>query len=171
MFSALIRWNFLPWSIHSLKEKSGKEILAEFNSFPSHVVNKDTGLEDPSFSKCGHAGRHSSKEILRIGMFRTPFSCGYYQYTENVHLARTKLILSCLFLLEAHGLELYYRPIRIKYHGNMHITWHICWPNALANEETLLGTDIIPSLPSIANIVVILLAGSSWTHTCRMNVD
>ena len=119
MFSTLIRLNFLPWSIHSLKEKSGKVILAEFNSFPSHVVNKDTGLEDPSFSKCG---RHSSKEILRIGMFRTPFSCGYYQYTENIHLARAKLILSCLFPLEARGLELYYRLIRIKYHGNMHIT-------------------------------------------------
>ena len=57
-----------------LKEKSGRVILAELNSFPSHVVNKHTGLEDASFSKCtcGHAGRHSSKEILRIGMFRTP---------------------------------------------------------------------------------------------------
>ena len=112
-------YNFLPWSILDLKEKSGRVILAEFNSFPSHVVNKDTGLEDTSFSKCGHAGRHSSKEILRIGMFRSPFSCGYYQYTENIHLARNKIILSCLFLLEAHGLELYYyRSIRIKYHGD-----------------------------------------------------
>ena len=48
-----------------------------FNSFPCHVaiVNKHTGLDDPSFSKCGHAGRHSSKEIMRIGMSRTPFSC------------------------------------------------------------------------------------------------
>ena len=55
---------------------------------------------------CGYAGRHSSKEILRIGMFRIPFSCGYYQYIENIHLARTKIILSCLFLLEAHGLEI-----------------------------------------------------------------
>lgn len=51
---------------------------------------------------------HSSKEILKIGMFRTPFSCGYYQYTENIHLVRTKIILSCLFLLEAYGLELLY---------------------------------------------------------------
>ena len=31
----------------NLKEKSGRVILAEFNSFPSHVVNKHTGLEDP----------------------------------------------------------------------------------------------------------------------------
>ena len=115
------------------------------------------------------AWRHSSKEILRIGMFRTPFSCGYYQYTENIHLARAKLILSCLFLLEAHGLELYYRPIRIKYHGNMHITWHICWPNALANEETLLGTQIIPSLPSIKKHRCDIVSKSSWTH--RMKVD
>ena len=114
MFSALICFNFLPWSILNLKEKSERIILAEFNSFPSHVVNKDTGLEDPSFSKCGHAGRHSSKKILRIGMFRTPFSCGFYQYTQNIHLARTKIILSCLFLLEAHLLELYYRPIYIE---------------------------------------------------------
>ena len=119
MFSAVISLNVLPWSILNLKEKSGRVILAEFNSFPSHVVNKHTGLEEPSFSKCGHAGRHSSKEILRIGMFRIPFSCGYYQCTENIHLARTKIILSCLFLLEAHGLELYYfRSIRIKYHGD-----------------------------------------------------
>ena len=106
MFSALICLNFLPWSILNLKEKSGSVILAEFNFFPSHVVNKHTGLENPSFSKCSHAGRHSSKEILRIGMFRIPFSCGYYQYTEKIHLARTKIILSCLFLLETHGLEL-----------------------------------------------------------------
>ena len=108
MVSALIHvcLSFLPWSILNLKEKSGRVILAEFNSFPSHVVNKHTGLEDPSFSKCGHAGRHLSKEILRIGMFRIPFSCGYYQYTENIHLARTKIIFK-LFLLEAHGLELY----------------------------------------------------------------
>ena len=80
--------------------------MAEFNSFPSHVVNKHTGLEDPSL-----IWQHSSQEILRIGMFRTPFSCGYYQYIENIHLARTKIILSCLFLLEAHVLELYYRPL------------------------------------------------------------
>ena len=92
MFSALIFLNFLPWSILNLKEKSGGVILAEFNFFPSHVVNKLTGLEDLSFSKCGHAGRQSSKEILKIGMIRIPFSCGYYQYTENIHLARTKII-------------------------------------------------------------------------------
>ena len=111
MFSTLICLSFLLWSIRNLKEKSGRVILVEFNSFASHVVNKHTGLEDPSFSNCGHAGRHLSKEILRTGMFRTPFSCGYYQYPENIHLARTKITLSCLFLLEAHGLELYYRPI------------------------------------------------------------
>ena len=92
MFSALICFNFLPWSILNLKEKSGRVILGEFNSFPSHVVNKHTGLEEPSFSKCGHAGRHLSKETLRIGMFRIPFSCGHYQYTENIHLARTKIL-------------------------------------------------------------------------------
>ena len=114
MFSALICLNFHPRFILNLKEKSGRVMLAEFNSFPSHVVNKHTGLGGPSFSKCGYAGRHSSKEILRIGMFRTPFSCGFYQYTENTHLARTKIILCCLFLLEAHGLELYYRPIYIE---------------------------------------------------------
>ena len=72
MFSASICLSFLPWSILNLKEKSGRVILAKLNSFRSHVVNKHTGLEDPSFSKCGHAGRHSSKEILRIGMYRTP---------------------------------------------------------------------------------------------------
>ena len=105
MFSALICLNFLPWSILNLKEKSRRVILAEFNSFPSHVLNKHTGLEDPSLSKCGHAGRHSSKEILTIGMFRSPFSCGYYQYTENIHLARTKTILSCLFLLRLMDLN------------------------------------------------------------------
>ena len=126
MFSVLICLNLLPWSILDLKEKSGRVILAEFNSFPSHVVNKHTGLKDLSFNKCGHAGRHSSKEILRIAMFRTPFSCGYYQYTENIHLARTKIILSCLFLLEAHGLELYYyRSIRIKYYGDTCIWYDI----------------------------------------------
>ena len=72
MFSALICLSFLPWSILNLKEKSGRVILAELNSFRSHVVNKHTGLEYPLFSKCDHAGRHPSKEILRIGMYRTP---------------------------------------------------------------------------------------------------
>ena len=72
MFSALICLSFLPWSILNLKEKSGRVILAELYSFRSHVVNKHTGLEYPSFSKCDHAGRHPSKEILRIGMYRTP---------------------------------------------------------------------------------------------------
>ena len=88
MLSALICSSFQ--SVLNLKEKSGRVVLAEFNSFPSHVVNKHTGLEDPSLGKCGYAGRHSSKEKLRIGMFRTSFSCGYYQYIENIHLARTK---------------------------------------------------------------------------------
>ena len=59
-------------------------------------------------------GDISSKEILRIGMFRTPFSCGYYQ--QHI-FCETKIILSRLLLLEAHGLEyFYYRPIVIKYH-------------------------------------------------------
>ena len=118
MFSTLICLSFLLWSIRNLKAKSGRVILVEFNSFASHVVNKHTGLEDPLFSKCGHAGRHLSKEILRIGMFRTPFSRGHHQCTKNIHLARAKIILSCLFLVEARRLELYYRPIRIKYHGD-----------------------------------------------------
>ena len=79
-------------------------------------MNKHTGLEDPLFSKYGHEGNISSKEILWICMFRTPFSCGYYQ--QHI-FCETKIILSCLFLLEAHGLEyLYYRPIIIKYHDN-----------------------------------------------------
>ena len=45
-----------------------------FNSFPSHVVNKRTGLEDPLLWNMAKKGDISSKEILRIGMFRTPFS-------------------------------------------------------------------------------------------------
>ena len=46
MFSALICLSFLAWSILNLKEKSGSVILTELNSFPSHVLNKHTGLED-----------------------------------------------------------------------------------------------------------------------------
>ena len=85
MFSALICLSFLPWSILNLKKKSGRVILAELNSFPSHVVNKHTGLEDPSFGKGGHAERHSSKEILRIGMFRIP---------EHLKSSRTRSLSS-----------------------------------------------------------------------------
>ena len=33
-----------------------KRNLEGFNFFPSHVVNKHTGLEDPLFSKYGHEG-------------------------------------------------------------------------------------------------------------------
>ena len=108
MVSTLICLSFLPWSILNLKEKSGRVSLAEFNSFPSHVVNKHTGLEDPLANVAmqeSHAGRHLSKEILRIGMFRTPFSCGYYQYTENIHLASTKIIFK--LSVSTYGLELY----------------------------------------------------------------
>ena len=72
MFYVSISLSFIPWSILNLKEKSGRVILAKLNSFRSHVVNKHTALEDPSFSKCSHAGRHSTKEILRICMYRTP---------------------------------------------------------------------------------------------------
>ena len=59
IFSSFICLSFLLWSILNLKEKSGWVILAELNSFQSHGVNKHTGLEDASFSKCtcGHAGR------------------------------------------------------------------------------------------------------------------
>ena len=38
MFSALICLSFLPCSILILNEKSGRVILAEYNSFSSHVV-------------------------------------------------------------------------------------------------------------------------------------
>ena len=67
------------------------------------------------------AGRHSRKEILRIGMFRTLFSCGYYEYWEHTFGQNQNKVLWCLFLLQAHGLNLYYRPIRIKYHGTTSI--------------------------------------------------
>ena len=91
-----------------------KRNLEGFHSFPSYVVNKHTGLEDRLLGNMAMKGDISSKEILRIGMFRTPFSCGYYQ--QHI-FCETKIILSCLFLLEAHGLEyFYYRPIIIKYH-------------------------------------------------------
>ena len=80
-------------------------------------------------------------------------------------MARTKMILSCLFLLEAHVLELYYyRSIYLESSimgTHAYNMTNICLPNALANEDTLLGTQIIPSFPSIENIVVILFAGSS----------
>ena len=34
------------------------------------MLRRNIGLEDQSFSKCGHAGSHSSKEIPRIDQFR-----------------------------------------------------------------------------------------------------
>ena len=118
MFSTLICLSFHPWSILNFKDKSGRV------SIPFQVMLcKRTGLEDPLFSKYGLEGKHSSKEIVRIGMFRTPFSCGYYQ--QHI-FGETKIILSCLFLLEAHGFEyLYYRPIIIKYHGNTCVNYDI----------------------------------------------
>ena len=77
-------------------------------------MNEHTGLEDPLLGNMAMKGDISSKEILRIGLFRTPFSCGYYQ--QHI-FCEIKIILSSLFLLEAHGLEyLYYRPIIIKYY-------------------------------------------------------
>ena len=97
MFSALICLSLLPWSILALKEKSGKVILAEFNSFPGHVMNNNTGLQDPSFSKCDHAGRHSSKEILRNGMFRTPEPLNIQNLQEQDHssLSLDNLLTHC----------------------------------------------------------------------------
>ena len=108
MFSTLICLSFLPWSILHFKEKSGRvSIPFQVMLWTNTLVWKTHCLANMAMK-----GDISSKEILRIGMFRIPFSCGYYEYNENIHLART-IILSCLFLLEAQGLELYYyRSIR-----------------------------------------------------------
>ena len=103
---------FYPWSILNFKEKSGRV------SIPFQVMLGTNTLvwKTHCLANMAMEGDISSKEILRIGMFRTPFSCGYYQ--QHI-FCKTKIILSCLFLHEAHGLEyLYYRPIIIKYHGN-----------------------------------------------------
>ena len=84
MVSALICLSFLPWSILNLKEKSGRVIFAEFNFFPSHVVNKHTGLEDPlanvAMQEC-HAGRHSSivnggRLVMKAGGLQTISTIG-----------------------------------------------------------------------------------------------
>lgn len=72
----------LHWSATSTFSGNGMVIWAKFESFLSHVVNKHTGLEDPLFNKCDH-GDIQPRKWLRIGMFRTLFTCGYYQYTEN----------------------------------------------------------------------------------------
>ena len=91
MFSALMCLSFLPWSILNLKEKSGRVILAKLNSFRSHVVNKHTGSEDRSFSKRGHAGRHSSKEILRI----EPLNIQNLQEQDHSSLSLDNLLSHC----------------------------------------------------------------------------
>ena len=62
MFSVLICLNFLPWSILNLKEKCGRVILGEFNSFPSHVVNKHTGLEDLCLANVAMQGDIQAKK-------------------------------------------------------------------------------------------------------------
>ena len=151
MFSTLICLSFHPWSIPNFKDKSGRV------SIPFQVMLWANTLEDPLFSKYGHEGRHSSKEILRIGMFRTPFSCGYYQ--QQHILGETKIILSCLFLLEAHGFEyLCYRPIIIKYDSNTCINYDISASQMLWQmKKTLLGTQIILSLNSIEHKCTLIL--------------
>ena len=90
-------------------------------------------------------------------MFRTPFSCGYYQ--QQHIFGETKIILSCLFLLEAHGFEyLYYRPIIIKYDGNTCINYDISASQMLWQmKKTLLGTQIILSLNSIEHKCTLIL--------------
>ena len=45
-----------------------------------------------------------------VYMFRTLFTCGYYQYTENILWPgpeQFQAVCVCLFLHEACGLELY----------------------------------------------------------------
>ena len=117
MFSTLICVSFLSWSILNLKEKSWRVSIP----FLSHVVNKHTGLEDPLFSKYGmETFKQGNTENWYV---QNPFQLWILSmYWEHI-FGKTKVILSCLFLLEAHGLELYYRPIRIKYHGNTYIKY------------------------------------------------
>lgn len=46
--------NHLYWSALSTSDGNGKVILAKFNSFLSHIVNKHTEIDNPLFSKCAH---------------------------------------------------------------------------------------------------------------------
>ena len=80
---------------HTLSQSS--HISAIAYSFPSHVVNKRTGLEDLLFSKCGQLqGDISSKEILRIGMFRTPEPLNIQNLQEQDHsLSLDNLLTHC----------------------------------------------------------------------------
>ena len=101
MFSALICLSFLPCSILILNEKSGRVILAEYNSFSSHVVKT-----------------HRLANVAMQGDIQA-IICGYYQYTENIHLARTKIIKLSVSAWGSRTLiVLYVGPsIRIKYHA------------------------------------------------------
>ena len=42
-------------------------------------------------------GDIQAEETPNFGMFRTPFSCGYYKYTENIHLVSVMVsVFLCL---------------------------------------------------------------------------
>ena len=55
----LVEWikpcvKHIHWSATSTFSGNGRVIWAKFRSFLSHVVNRHTGLEDPSFNRCAH---------------------------------------------------------------------------------------------------------------------
>ena len=125
MFSALIRLSsFLRWSILNLKEKSGRVLIP----FQVMLWTNTLVLKTHCLANIAMKGDIQARKYWEL-VCSEPLLVVDIINILRTYIWETKIILSCLFLLEAHGLELYYRPIRIKYHGNMHITWHICWPN------------------------------------------
>ena len=113
----MFKFPILGQFLISKRNLKGFQFLSKLCCEQTHWFGRPTPLLGNKAMK----GDISSKQILRIGMFRTPFSCGYYQ--QHCIFCETKIILSCLFLLEAHGLEyFYYRPIVIKYMYHLMVT-------------------------------------------------
>jgi len=69
---ALLPWiapccNHFYWSAQSTPDGNGRVILAKFQSFLSHIIDKHNDLDNPLFNQCQHGpiqGRMWLKESM-----------------------------------------------------------------------------------------------------------
>lgn len=60
--------NHLYWSATSTFDGEGKVILAKFESFLSHVIDKHSNLDNRLFNKCAHDDSITDKKWLDEGI-------------------------------------------------------------------------------------------------------
>ena len=84
--------NHLMWSATSTPSGEGEFILAKFESFLSHIVNKHADLPNGIFNKCAHRETISDRRWLEEGM-----------HVLYIIIIKCKLVPRAIVLLEDEG--------------------------------------------------------------------